>query len=234
MKNAGLIALVIVVGLGMAAAASPKIAVDGSVYDFGEVLEGMAVVHTFVLMNVGDEPLTIEDIQVSCGCTTTSLSTSTLAPGEAVDLEVTFDSAGFSGKMVKEIDVISNDPSTPKLTLQFVGTVKRAQRYHIPASDLNYLFYLLIDLRTPEEYAAAHLLGAINIPYQELPDWTDRLPNGVLIILYDEDGTLSDLAAQELNQSGRPEARSLLGGLTEWRRLYKEKFIYHPTNGEGG
>jgi len=53
-----------------------------------------------------------------------------------------------------------------------------------------------------------------------------------LIILYDEDGTLSDRAAQMLNQRGFPEARSLLGGLTEWRRLYKDKFIHYP-NGEG-
>jgi len=110
--------------------------------------------------------------------------------------------------------------------------VKPSQRYNIPASDLNYLFYLLIDLRPPEEYAAAHLLGAINIPYDELADWMDRLPNGVLIILYDEDGTLSDQAAQTLNQSGYPEARSLLGGLTEWMRQFKDKFIYYPTTVE--
>ncbi len=228
MKKIGLVMLVIVLGLGMVAWASPKISVDAAVYNFGEVLEGIAVVHTFVLQNVGDEPLKIGDIRVSCGCTTTSLAKSTLAPGESVELGVTFDSAGFGGKMVKNIYVESNDPATPKLVLQLVGTVKRPQPYNIAVSDLNYLFYLLVDLRTPEEYATAHLLGAINIPYAELNEWMDRLPKGVLIILYDEDGTLSDQAAQALNKNGYPQAKSLLGGLNEWMRQFKDKFIFSP------
>ena len=47
----------------------------------------------------------------------------------------------------------------------------------------------------------------------------------MLIILYDEDGTLSDQAAQMLNETRFPEAKSLLGGLNEWTRQFKERFI---------
>ncbi|HDL84861.1 MAG TPA: DUF1573 domain-containing protein [Candidatus Acetothermia bacterium] len=229
MRKIGFIGLLLVLGLGLVVSAAPKISVGAPVYNFGAVIEGIAVVHTFVLKNVGDEPLTIGDVQVSCGCTTTSLSKSTLAPGESVDLAVTFDSAGFSGEMTKNIYVESNDPTTPKFILQLVGTVNRPQAYNIAVSDLNYLFYLLIDLRTPEEYATSHFLGAINIPYEKLVDWTPRLPKGVLIILYDEDGTLSDQAAQTLNETGFPEAKSLLGGLNEWVRQFKDKFIQYKT-----
>lgn len=229
MRKIGLVMLFVVLALGTVALASPKISVDAPLYDFGEVLEGIAVVHTFVLSNVGDEPLTIGDVRVSCGCTTTSLAKSTLEPGESVELQVTFDSAGFSGEMVKNIYVESNDPAAPELVLQLVGTVKRPQRYNIAVSDLNYLFYLLVDLRTPQEYAVKRLLGAINIPYDELGDWTPRLPKGVLIILYDEDGTLSDQAAQALNANGFPQAKSLLGGLNEWERQFKDKFIFSPS-----
>jgi rhodanese-related sulfurtransferase len=53
----------------------------------------------------------------------------------------------------------------------------------------------------------------------------------VLIILYDEDGTLSDKAAQMLNETGFPEAKSLLGGLNEWTRQFKDKFIHYETAG---
>ena len=229
MRKIGLVMLFVVLGLGAVAMAAPRISADEPVYDFGEILEGLAVVHTFVLQNAGDESLTIDDIQVSCGCTTTSLAKSTLAPGESVDLEVTFDTAGFSGKMAKKIYVESNDPATPKLALQLTGTVRRPQSYNIAVSGLNYLFYLLIDLRPPEKYAASHLLGAINIPYKELNGWTSRLPKGVLIILYDEDGPLSDQAAQTLNKTGFPEAKSLLGGLNEWTRQFKAKFIHYET-----
>ncbi|RLE33593.1 hypothetical protein DRJ24_05055, partial [Candidatus Acetothermia bacterium] len=54
MKNVGLIVLFIVLGIGMAETASPQISVDEPVYDFGEILEGLAVVHTFVLQNIGE------------------------------------------------------------------------------------------------------------------------------------------------------------------------------------
>lgn len=225
MKKIGILSLLLIVTLRVAVVAAPRISVGTPVYDFGEVLEGIAVVHTFILSNIGDEPLSIERVWTSCGCTTTALAKTNLAPGESVALEAIVDTAGFSGTISKSIYVESNDPVTPKLTLRMVGTIKRGEWYHIAVGDLNYLFYLLIDLREPEDYAASHLMGAINIPFAELGDWMTRLPHGVLIILYDQDGVLSDEAAQTLNDAGFPEAKSLLGGLNEWMRQFKEKFI---------
>ena len=214
-----------ILSVGTAVLASTAIAVDGDVFNFGEVLEGIAVVHTFVLSNIGDETLLITDVQVTCGCTTTALEKTELAPGESVDLEVTLDTAGFGVTIAKTIRISSNDPATPLLTLLITGSLKTPQRYHIPASDLNYLFYLLVDLRAPEVYAKAHLYGAINIPFAELNLWIDRLPRGIFIVLYDQGGSDSDLAAQALIENGFPEARSLLGGFNEWSRQFKDKFV---------
>ena len=216
---------------GVVVLAAPQIAVDNAVYEFGTVLEGVVVTHTFVLTNAGDQTLAITTVRTSCGCTTTDLAKKSLAPGESVNLDVVFDSVGYGGRTVtKMIYVQSNDPATPKLVLQLKGTVNKAQQYNIACGDLNYLFYLLVDLRDPEVYTASHLLGAINIPYATLSDWTDRLPKGVLIILYDQDGKLSDQAAQMLNKKGFPEAKSLLGGLNEWQRTFKDKFIFTASN----
>lgn len=225
MKKVLVFAVCSILSVGAAVLASPVIAVDVDVFNFGEVLEGIAVVHTFVLSNIGDETLLITDVQVTCGCTTTALEKPELAPGESVDLEVTLDTAGFSDTIAKSIRISSNDPATPLLTLLITGSLKTPQRYHIPASDLNYLFYLLIDLRVPEAYAKAHLYGAINIPFAELNLWIDRLPRGIFIVLYDQGGSDADLAAQALIENGFPEARSLLGGFNEWSRQFKDKFV---------
>ena len=225
MKKVGILTLIAVLTLGGTLMAAPKIEVDNPVCDFGAVLEGAFVTHKFILSNGGDEPLSIERVWTSCGCTTTALAKTNLAPGESVALEAIVDTAGFGGAISKSIYVESNDPATARLTLRMVGTVTRAQPYHIAIGDLNYLFYLLIDLREPEAYAASHLMGAINIPYTELGDWTSRLPQGVLLILYDQDGSLSDQAAQNLNNIGFPDAKSLLGGFDEWTSVYKDKFI---------
>jgi len=226
---ASFVLLVVLSGVGVLAA--PQITANESVYQFGTVLEGVVVTHTFVLTNSGDEALAITSVHTSCGCTTTDLAKKNLAPGESVNLDAILDTVGFGGRTItKMIYVESNDPAEPKFVLQLKGTVNRAQQYNIACGDLNYLFYLLVDLRDPEMYAASHMLGAINIPYDELNDWTDRLPTGVLIIFYDQDGTLSDQAAQVLNKNGFPEAKSLLGGLNEWTRTFKDKFILTATS----
>jgi rhodanese-related sulfurtransferase len=225
----GFVLLVVLSGVGVFA--SPQITVDKAVYEFDTVLEGVVVTHTFVLTNAGDETLAITSVDASCRCTTTGLAQQNLAPGESVNLDTVFDTVGFGGQTVtRMIYVESNDPASPRVTLQLQGTVNRAQQYNVACGDLNYLFYLLVDLRDPETYAASHMLGAINIPYLELNDWTDRLPTGVLIILYDQDGKLSDQAAQVLNKNGFPEAKSLLGGLNEWNRTFKDKFILTATS----
>jgi rhodanese-related sulfurtransferase len=222
----GLLTTLFVAALAVAAAASGTIFAEETEYDFGAVLEGYSVSHVFVLQNVGDSTLEIVRVRTSCGCTTTDLATRFLEPGESVDLEVLLDTAGFGGSISKSIYVESSDPDTPRLTLRMFGVVNRAQPYHISVGDMNYLFYLLIDVRDPDAYAAGHLMGAINIPYAELNDWIPRLPNGVLMILYDQTGEQSDLAAQMLQGAGFPEARSLLGGLNEWTRQFEEKFIF--------
>jgi rhodanese-related sulfurtransferase len=205
MKKVVVLTLIAVVALGATLGAAPKIAVDNAVYDFGTVLEGVFVTHKFILSNVGDETLTITSVRTSCGCTTTALSKTTLASGESVELGVNLDTAGYGGRSPTwNVYVESNDPSTPRLILRILGTVVRLQPYHIAISDF--------------------LMGAINIPLAELGDWVSRLPQGVLIILYDQDGTQSDLAAQVLNDKGFPDAKSLMGGFDEWMNVYKDKF----------
>jgi len=224
MKRAALI-IGICLAFAVSGLASPTIEVDSPEYDFGSVLEGFAVEHTFVIQNVGDQTLEIESVHVSCGCTATTLATKTLAPNESVDLKVLVDTAGFSGLISKLVTIRSNDPDTPSYVLRITGTVNRAEAYHISVGDMNYLFYLLIDVRTTDEYAAGHLMGAINIPFDELEDWYDRLPTGVLTIVYDQTGEYGDEAALLLNAAGFAEARSMLGGLNEWQRQYQDKFI---------
>lgn len=228
MKRIAVSTLIVIVGLGFTLMAAPKIQVDKPVYDFGEVLEGSPVTHTFVLSNVGDEMLTISRVWASCGCTTTALAKTSLAPGESVTLEAIVDTAGFGGAISKSIYVESDDPEIPTLTLRIIGSVaqgEKMQKYHIPADDLNYWFYVLIDLRDPQDFATGHLLGAINVPLSELADWISPLPRETLIILYDQDGSLSDEAAQDLNDTGFPNAKSLFGGLNEWMRRLDDRFL---------
>lgn len=227
MKKHIVSSLLTILSIAIAAIGTPMIDVDNPVYDFGRLFGVSAVTHGFIISNVGDEPLSILDVRTSCGCTATALSKSDLAPGESVELEVTVDLTSFSGHISQAIYVSSNDLANRKLKLRIMGEVTPAQPYHIAVQNMNVLFYLLIDLRDPQAYAAGHLAGAINIPLAELERWIDRLPTEVhTIVLYDQTGALSDQAVYRLSTLGFDQARSQLGGLDEWQRQYGDKHLF--------
>ncbi len=217
--------LILCVALSALAAAAPAISVVPAVYDFGSVFEGIAVSHTFTIKNTGNETLEISGIRASCGCTTTALATDSIAPGESVALDVLVNTTGFSGTISKSITIYSNDQGAPMLTLRVTGQVLKSDPYHITASDAYYLLYLLIDLRSPEEYEAHHFLGAANIPTDALADTLSQIPHETFIILYDNDGNSVDEAALALRNEGFAFVHTLLGGINEWVYQYDLKNI---------
>ena len=88
-------------------------------YDFGEVIQGEKVTYSFSFKSKGDGPIVISDVSSTCGCTVPSWPKSPIEPGETGDIVVIFDSEGKSGKVVKEISVLTNAvPSTRILTIK--------------------------------------------------------------------------------------------------------------------
>ena len=212
--------------LSAIAAATPTIYVVLPVYDFGAVTEGIAVTRTFVLRNTGDEVLEILGVNAECGCTATDLATDYIEPGESVDLKVLIDTAGFGGQTIsKPITIYSTDPETPLLNLRVTGEVLEIEPHRIAVSDAHYFLYLLIDLRTAEEYDSYHFLGASNILLEELFDVLADLPRETMIILYDAAFEVSEDAALALRSDGFHSAYALVGGLNEWIHQYETRFI---------
>ena len=78
---------------------------------------------------------------------------------------------------------------------------------------------VLLDVRTREGYGEAHLPGAINIPFEELPTRMKELPRGKEIITYCWNVTciLCTKAAYVLAKQGY-RAREMLGGIEEWQK----------------
>ena len=221
------ITLTIVAVMSMALVSAPRIEAD-TVYEFGEVLVGDVVTHAFEITNVGDEPLVISRVTATCGCTTVNDITGThLEPGESIELIAKFTTYG-SGTFTKNVNVYSNDPalSNGMLTLRLVGTVRTPGQYGLPANDLLYqYYYLLIDLRSPDAYDEAHLLGALSIAPEELQGTMLALRAGVPIFLYDEDGAGAIVAAETLAEAGFTQVCALRGGLNGWRRAYGDDML---------
>ena len=99
--------------------------VGEDVYDFGEVIDGDTVAHTFKFVNKGEFPLIINNVQTSCGCTAPEWPKQPIAPGEESSIQVRFDTRGKLGQQVKTIAVLANTKEgSSQLTIK--GVVKEA------------------------------------------------------------------------------------------------------------
>ena len=61
--------------------------------------------------------------------------------------------------------------------------------------------YLIIDVRTREEYGEGHIEGSFNIPYDEINDLIDIDKDAVLFV-YCKSGKRSKIAAEKLLELG--------------------------------
>jgi hypothetical protein len=94
----------------------PKLTIEGgATFDFGDIYRGQKVSHLFTIKNEGTDTLVISNVSASCGCTAGMVSTRTIPPRGTSDLNVSFDSHGYSGGVVKTVTITSNDPVSPSV-----------------------------------------------------------------------------------------------------------------------
>ena len=109
--------------IGFAQLMQPKLVLQQSSFDFGDIKQGEIVSHTFVLTNSGGDLLKITNVQASCGCTAAVPEKSELAPGESTNLPVKFNSTGRMGMQKKTVKIFTNDPQSPEMTITIAGNV---------------------------------------------------------------------------------------------------------------
>ncbi len=73
---------------------------------------------------------------------------------------------------------------------------------------------VLVDVRSPDEFAGGHAPGAINIPVQELEKRHSELPEGKAVVTYCAAGVRSKRAADKLRKLGHTVHD--LGSLSDW------------------
>jgi rhodanese-related sulfurtransferase len=225
-----------VLGLTICAAtviAAQEISVDSPNYGVSIPSAGVVVRHSFRVWNKGDRPLTISDVQPSCVCTKAVPTKAELAPGQSTEVDVTVDTTGFAGQVVRTVTLVSNDPANPQLVLVISVTniqAKESKPAAISVSDFQKRFYLLVDVRTPEEFASGHLLGAVNVPLSELQNnlaaWVPRLPRDVPVVLQCRSGARSTQAAQILIRAGFANVLNLDGGILDWTNTFGSRYLF--------
>ncbi len=77
--------------------------------------------------------------------------------------------------------------------------------------------HILIDVRTPEEFASGHIPGSVNIPVDSLGQRLSEVPQDKPVVLYCRSGNRSGQAAQILDQAGYSQIYDL-GGIVTWQQ----------------
>jgi hypothetical protein len=81
---------------------------DRTFHDFGTISEGTEVKTTFIMTNIGKEPVTIIGHDVQCGCTTPTYTKEPIMPGKSTEIIVGFNSAGKAGAQDKTVTLNTN------------------------------------------------------------------------------------------------------------------------------
>ena len=84
---------------------------------------------------------------------------------------------------------------------------------------------IILDVRTPEEFAAGHVPGAVNIPYTHLPARLSELPDAgdKEIVLYCATGVRSERAAERMREQGYTRLLHLDGDMKAWDEKNRPK-----------
>lgn len=79
---------------------------------------------------------------------------------------------------------------------------------------------VILDVRTPAEYAAGHIPGAINIPHTELSQRLGEIPGGksAEVVVHCQRGGRAATAEETLAGAGYTNVRDLTGHMAAWQQ----------------
>lgn len=104
---------------------------ESETHDFGTIPEGPNADYEFVFKNVGKEPIVLQQVHASCGCTTPSYSKEPVLPGKTGTVKASYSTQGRPNQFTKTITVMSN---AGVKTLTIKGNVEKAPESSVPAS----------------------------------------------------------------------------------------------------
>jgi hypothetical protein len=100
-------------------------------HNFGKIPQGRPVYYTFEIVNTGTQPLKLDDVHASCGCTTPEWSREPIAPGATAEIKVGYNAAA-ENYFEKSITITYNTNQTKQLKIS--GTVWKAPEGAAPAN----------------------------------------------------------------------------------------------------
>jgi len=131
--------------------------------------------------------------------------------------------AGFDMEDLEEVELTYAPPfGSAKSAVNFAGFVAdnvrtgRMGLFHCEEAESPRPDQMLLDVRTPQEYAQGSIPGAVNIPVDELRGRLEELPKDKELLVFCKVGIRGYVAFRLLSQHGY-KSRNLSGGWLTWK-----------------
>jgi hypothetical protein len=98
--------------------------VDNPVKDFGNVMKGEMVKHTFRFSNEGSSTLEILGAEATCGCQETLFSSKHIEAGQSGRIDVIVDTSVLIGAVTESVKIFTNDPQHSSVLLAVKADVQ--------------------------------------------------------------------------------------------------------------
>ncbi len=96
-------------------------------HDFGKVKQGIPVTYEFIIKNISDKAVVIENTWASCGCTTPEKITEPIQPGKSAPLKVQYNAAAVA-PINKDVFIKIAGIDAPK-SVHITGEVLSTEAY---------------------------------------------------------------------------------------------------------
>jgi len=113
----------------------PHIKFEATSHDFGKITQNGNGKFSFNFTNTGKEPLIIQNVRSSCGCTVASRPNAPILPGESSKISVKYDTRRL-GVFHKNITVTSNADNA-SVVLYIKGEVQAKPKEEVPVKSVN-------------------------------------------------------------------------------------------------
>lgn len=114
-----------------AAPSAAALVAKEAAHDFGKIPQGKPVYYSFTVVNNGKQPLKLDNVSATCGCTTPEWSKAPIAPGGSSIIKVGYNAAD-SGPFEKYVTVHYNGGQMLQMTIK--GSVWSAPAGAAPAN----------------------------------------------------------------------------------------------------
>jgi LEA14-like dessication related protein len=211
-----LLALAVTFGaLTMAAYAQPKIQIEGGdTHDWGKVKPAQSPLKTTLkVKNAGNQNLSISDVKVGCGCTTTGIAKKELAPGETTTLDVSLNLGANTGGLTKTVSIMSNDPSSPTKIIMLKADIVRAIQF-VPTQ-----YFAFNDLKLGKESTATVKIK--NTTGQDIVLTEIEGTNGLKTNLKNK-ATLKANAEMDITVKLKPQAKGYFNGMVKMKTSHAD------------